>query len=223
MDDTPQNHPRELGELGDPQSPPEATAPDESTYELQAAPQTPPRNDLKILKHPPRWCLACGRDLTLVLEDPVCPRCEKKFDPNNPETYSPEPVSVSGNWWLQPPRVAGYVLLPLFLTGRLVTAAVAEDWVSGIQGTSSQTTAGNSAGLILSAMMIFFAFVPWIAACVLLALGGVSEHFNPKPTVAVPLGLAFALLITAGLAPAAMLIAACTGPLAGLIYAWQAG
>ena len=49
-----------------------------------------------------------------------------------------------------------------------------------------------------------------------------AEHHNPKTSVTIPLAIVFALLITAGLHPAVMVIAALVAPIAGLLRAWRA-
>ncbi|MEM8738896.1 MAG: hypothetical protein AAGG38_10540 [Planctomycetota bacterium] len=183
------------------------TAPPDSEYELDTPVALPARDDLKILILPPRYCLACGHDLTLV-EDDRCPYCEKVFDPENPSTYADEPIKSPGNWWLEPPRVAGYALLATYLLGRIVIGLSAD-------------AIGGRFGEVTIAFGVL-ATLPWVVLCVLLALAAIGEHHNPKITVAVPLGFAFGLLFTLGLHPAIVFAGTLTGAFAGLVRAWRA-
>lgn len=193
---------------------------DGHTYALGDAVIPPKRGDLEILEHPPRWCLACGADLTLI-DTGVCPGCEKQFNPTDPKTFGEEPPKELGNWWLQPPRVAGYALIGWFLVGRIITHAASGAVGQGLTTGTGSTNLSLSVGAVVSAAAVL-SLIPWAVGGVLLGLVGIREHFNPKLSIAIPLGVGFGVLLTLGLPPAATFIGLVSGAFAGFLYAWRA-
>lgn len=175
-------------------------------YELSEVADNPVRGDLEILVHPARYCRACGFDLTLIDVSP-CPGCEKEFDPDDDTTTRDTPLPTQDNFWLQRPRLAGYALLGLFIVGRPIIGFVG----------------GNLGGRFADVVLAFgvMALVPWVFVGVLLGLETIEEHHNPKPSVTVPLGFGFGLLLTFGLHPGVMFAAGIVGAFAGFVRAWR--
>lgn len=201
--------------------------PDESSnaspYELSEVPdehalgETPPpvpRADLPLIDRPGRWCPACGYDLTRVGQPP-CPRCERMFIPEDPSTYSSEPVEIKHPYWTDKPRVAGYVLIPVFLIGRGVINATKDDWSEMFAGS------GGSAGVILGAMFGLL-LIAWLIVTPLLGAIALSDFYNPRVVYCLLAGFAFGIVITIGLSPAVIFAGMLAGLFAGLIRAWLA-
>jgi len=189
------------------QTPSEVLDNDGRTYAVSQPTANPLRGDLKILEHPPRYCLACGHDLTLIRAG-VCPGCEKLFNPQDPNTFSDEPIAEPGNWWAQPPRLAGYAVLPLWLIGWLIIAGA----TSAIGGPFSEV-------LVAFGVLVM---LPWVAVCVLLGMASLDDYHNPKLIVTIPLGVVLGMVLTLGLHPALIFIAMIAGGFAGLLRAWRA-
>ncbi|MEM1027766.1 MAG: hypothetical protein AAGJ38_06755 [Planctomycetota bacterium] len=185
---------------------PEPPAPDVGEIELAEVTDNPIRGDLEILMHPARYCRACGFDLTLVDVSP-CPGCEKAFDPEDDSTTRDTPLPTQGNFWLQRPRLAGYGLLLVFIIGRPLIHVIGNN------------LSGRLAEVVLAFAVL--ALIPWVFVGTLLALETVAEHHNPKLVVTIPLGLAFALLLTLGLHPGVMFVAAIVGAFAGFFRTWR--
>ncbi|MEM7625106.1 MAG: hypothetical protein AAF333_05705 [Planctomycetota bacterium] len=192
---------------------------DGQTYALGDEVVPPPRRDTAILERPPRYCLACNADLTLV-DDGVCPDCERAFDPADPKTLRDEPLTDEKNWWLQPPRVAGYGLIAMFLVGRLIIDAASGAVAEGLAGGTGDTRSSAMIGAVVSALGVLLV-TPWVFFGTLLGLTGVCEHFNPRLIIAVPIGAGFGLLLTLGLHPAVIFVGFMIGSLAGFFYAWR--
>ncbi len=162
----------------------------------------------------PRYCLGCGFDLTELDEDArQCPRCGRSFDPADASTYAETaPPSAEPNYWLEPPRLAGYILVPLFLVGRAVTNAVAAGFGESL---------GSVGGATVGPLMVVFLLLPWLFICVYLALVLADDYINPLVGVAVGVGAAFGLLFTFGLHPALLVIGLIIGSFAGFVRAWR--
>ena len=179
---------------------------DGQTYALGDEVVPPPRADTAKLGRTPRYCLACSADLTLI-DDGICPKCEKPFDPADPKTVRNAPLLDPTNWWLEPPRLAGYAVLPLFLVGRAVVHAVASE------------PGGRFAEVVIAFAVL--ASLPWIGVCVYLILMGIEDYLNPKLTVAVPAGMALGVLVTLGLHPSMLFVGAVAGGFTGLLWGWR--
>lgn len=189
-------------------------------YALEEVVEAPPRHDLIEISQPAKWCLACGCELTLV-ETGICPRCEKKFDPTKPSTFSHEPPREPGNWWLQAPRLAGYALIPLCTVGRIAINLATPGVGKALTGTTGGDRVSAAAGAVLSALAVL-CLIPWLISCVLLALTGIREYFAPKAHITVALGAGFGLLFMMGYHPTFGMIGLGAGALAGFLYAWRA-
>lgn len=165
----------------------------------------PPTADDGLTILPPRYCIACGEDLTFV-DDGQCPRCERKFDPADESTTRSTPLPEEGNYWLQAPRLAGYALLVVFVIGRGMINfldSASGDWA-----------------LLFTAAMIAVA-LPWIAICQALLLWALSENINPKIGVCIAASMVLGILMTLGTNPLCIAVAILAAPFVGLLYAWR--
>lgn len=180
---------------------------DGQTYALGDEVVPPPRLDTARFERPPHYCLGCSADLT-VIDNGVCPECERPFNPEDDATFRDEPLDDAPNWWLEAPRLAGYVLLPLFLIGRWAVGGLAQMW------------GGEESNFVVGAGMVALT-VPWAAACIFCLLIALQDHYNPKLSVTVPLGIGLGVFIALG-APALMVVvAAMCGPVAGFMWTWK--
>ena len=172
--------------------------------------------------HDPKYCLACGEDLSEFESPGECPRCGRLFDPGNPATFSDEPAEVAETpYWLQPPRLAGYGLLALVVLGRLCIHAVVPDWAGAMDGGAGSSRVGAAAGGVVGALLALLV-IPWAVGCCVLGLIAAIEFFNPgRILVAGAVSVVLAIIITLGLPAAVVVMAVMPAPFAGLLVAWR--
>jgi hypothetical protein len=181
--------------------------------EREAQRQQPLPEDASFAVYDPKFCLGCGAELTELEDTTQCPHCGRGFNPADDSTYADEPPpSLEVPYWRQPPRLAGYVLLPLFLLGRVLIRAV-EGQFAGMLDTLGGAMAGP--------LLVVFGLVPWLAGCIYLALIAAEDFFSPRLGPALAVGLLLGVLLTLGLHPALLVIGAILGPFVGLIRAWR--
>ena len=187
-------------------------------YGLNEPAALPPRTDphldpAAMASRDPRWCLGCGHALTLI-DKPPCPHCERMFNPEDPTTFSGEPIDPKDNYWTQAPRIAGYIVLPLFLIGRLLINDVGERMVDLMSGSGGM--AGGLYGAIVTVLVL-----PWFLATTLLLLIALEDYYNPKLVVCVTLGPLIGVLIALGLSPLLVVCGAVLGLTAGVFQSWR--
>ncbi len=170
-----------------------------------------------------RYCPACGQDLSEPGEQMRCPRCDRPFDPGNPATFltAPPPPAVR-NWWLSPPALAGYALLPTLLLGRLIINSQREDWSTRLRGDGHEEISGAIAQAAIAAFSGLM-LIPWLIGCAWLALVALDERYNPRLRIAAPLGALLAAGMTLGYPRPILIAALACGAFAGLLRRWQAG
>ena len=173
-------------------------------YELAEAPTPELRPDLELIQRPPRWCPACGYDLTMV-DVPPCPRCERSFIPGDASTYAEEPIEPPHNSWINARRVAGYVAIPLFLLGRVIIHTATPGWGLMIDGEAGTNRAESSVGVVAAVFLVLL-FIPWLIATTLLVLIALSNYYNPRTAICLVLGAGLGIFLTLGVSPVLLLV-----------------
>ncbi len=175
----------------------------------EEAKSQPLPEDAELVVYDPKFCLGCGEDLSeLPTEVTQCPRCGRGFDPHDPSTYTDEPPpALQKNFWLQRPRIAGYLFLFLLVLGRIMI------YVLG-------GAVGGRFGDVLIAFGVLV-MLPWIFVCVYLALEAAEEIHNPTLPVSISLGVASGFIITLGMHPALIFCGLVIGGFTGFFRAWR--
>ena len=169
---------------------------------------------------PARYCLSCGRDLTDPDDwlppaapakgepaTPRCPACLRHFDPDDDATFRDTPKPEHTPTWRDAERWAPAALFVLYLFGILVLAALSADYQSGNN---------NVIGALALALS-----VPWLIACVYLALLSFGDRLNPTLPIVLPLATALGVVFALGSPPIVVGAAFLLGPFTGLLFNWR--
>ena len=183
-------------------------------YELGAPTSSAERKDLELIERVPRWCPACGNDLTLI-DEPPCPRCERPFIPGDTSTYSDEPIEVKHAFWLTSPRIAGAFFVITFLIGRATINGSGSEWAGWMQGTGGQFG-------VIPGVMLCLLLIPWLVITALLGLTAMGEYYNPKMVYCLLIGGVLGLVLCLGFTPMVLLVGMLTGLFAGYLRCWLA-
>lgn len=190
-----------------------SATPGDTGYDLTESRPLPPRADMAMLERTARWCPACGCDLTMT-DQPPCPRCERPFNPDDPSTTSPKPVEPEQeNYWRDKQRIAGYIVLPLFLFGRALINVFGQDMTGFITGS------GGFAGVAVG-VMVTLLIIPWLVATVFFLLIATSDYYNPRTVYCLGFGAIAGIIIVLGLHPVLLLAGVVAGLFAGMVRAW---
>ena len=180
----------------------------EAATDADAAAIAKGADDADLVVVEAKYCIGCGQDLSdLPPELTQCPRCGRGFEPDDPSSYMDQPPPPERSFWLQRPRIAGYLLIGLYLLGRLIVGATASGF-------------GGRFGEVVLAFAVL-ALLPWMFICVFLALEAIEEYHGPTLLVSILLGAGFGVLITVGMHPALMFCGIVVGGFTGMFRAWR--